>query len=285
MRPPRFTIGRLLLFTALLGIGIAALRSPSPLWANAWFSVVLMVLTIAPLAAIYRRGERRAFWVGFASCGSLYLVLALSPWCREEVSPRLVTTALLDLLYGPFAPPGPIPAAIPPPAGFSTMPDPLSTLSSPMYLPGTQGGPRVLLASGEGPVLTPSPNAAPVPPTNGDGSISTVPAAPEPPPLTERSGEVALIPPPGPVPPPVPPGPFTTSVPTPIALPTTWESWTAPDHQSGVGETLGGITLWSPEPFRRIGHCQFTLLFAALGGVLTRRLHATRHEPETPETV
>jgi hypothetical protein len=82
----------------LLCIAAAALRYPTPFWANAWFSVTLATLVLAVPAAVYRRGQQRAFWVGFATCGWVYFVLALAPWFQTEVGTQLATTTVLDVL-------------------------------------------------------------------------------------------------------------------------------------------------------------------------------------------
>jgi hypothetical protein len=82
----------------LLAAGFAALRTPTPLWANVWFSIALASLVLAIPAAVYRQGEQRAFWVGFAACGWVYFVLALAPWFQREMGFQLVTTTILDVL-------------------------------------------------------------------------------------------------------------------------------------------------------------------------------------------
>ena len=79
-------------------VAFAALRYPTPLWANVWYSLTLTALTLAVPAAVYRRGERRAFWVGFAVCGWVYFILALAPWLQGEAGFQLVTTTVLDLM-------------------------------------------------------------------------------------------------------------------------------------------------------------------------------------------
>jgi hypothetical protein len=97
MRRFRYSVGGLMMIIVLLAAAIAALRYPSPLWANVWFSLAASALTLAVPAAVYHRGEQRAFWVGFASCGWVYFVLALFPWFQAETGFQLVTTTLLDL--------------------------------------------------------------------------------------------------------------------------------------------------------------------------------------------
>jgi hypothetical protein len=94
----RFSIRGLMVMVVFLGIGVAALRYPTPLWANAWYSLTLTAITLAVPAAFYRRGEQRAFWVGFAACGWVYFVLALGPWLQGEGGFQFVTTMILDLM-------------------------------------------------------------------------------------------------------------------------------------------------------------------------------------------
>jgi hypothetical protein len=74
MRHFRFSIRGLMVVIVLLSVAFAALRFPTPLWANVWFSLTAAALTLAVPAAVYRRGEQRAFWVGFAVCGWVYFI-------------------------------------------------------------------------------------------------------------------------------------------------------------------------------------------------------------------
>jgi hypothetical protein len=97
MRRFQYSIGGLVLIIVLLAAAMAALRFPCPLWANVWFSLAATALTLAVPVAIYRRGEQRAFWAGFATCGWVYFVLALLPWFETQTGFQLVTTMLLDL--------------------------------------------------------------------------------------------------------------------------------------------------------------------------------------------
>jgi hypothetical protein len=94
----RPSIRGLMVLLVLLAAGLAALRTPSRLWANLWFSMSLAALTLAIPAAAYSRGGRRAFWVGFAACGWVYFIIAMAPWFQSEVSFQLITTAGLDIL-------------------------------------------------------------------------------------------------------------------------------------------------------------------------------------------
>jgi hypothetical protein len=98
MRRARISIRGLMTAIVLLAAGLAALRSPTPLWANLWFSLTLAALVLAIPTAVYCRGQDRAFWVGFASAGWVYFLLALAPWFQSEFGFQLATTTVLDLL-------------------------------------------------------------------------------------------------------------------------------------------------------------------------------------------
>jgi hypothetical protein len=93
----QFSIRGLMSVMVLIAAGLAGLHYPTPLWANFWFSLPLAAVTLAILAAVYGRGQERAFWWGFAVCGGVYFVLALGPWVGDEVGSKLITTPLLDL--------------------------------------------------------------------------------------------------------------------------------------------------------------------------------------------
>ncbi len=77
------------LFVAL---AIAALRESNDLWSSCLFTVTLLVLGIACLGAVFRRGA----YAGFASFGLGYLALVYCPWASMEIRPHLATTKLID---------------------------------------------------------------------------------------------------------------------------------------------------------------------------------------------
>jgi hypothetical protein len=208
----RVSIAGILVWVALLGVGFAGLRNPSLLWSNALFSVALGTLTLAVLAAVYRRGRRRAFWVGFATCGWVYLLLALGPANESLVSPYLVTTAILDVLFEQVIPQPPAPAAARPT------------------------------------VIPPVPAASAMKGQTWGGNVAVMPAA-----FGGFGGVAAESP---------------------------WQAWSTPDRELNLNPppTPGGISVFSPEPFRRIGHSLFCLLIALVGGLVTRYFHATRDD-------
>jgi hypothetical protein len=91
MRKLRFTIASLLLLVLVAGVGVAALRESNEIWDSVLFTVTIGVLLIALLLAMHCPGRRRAFWVGFAVFGAVYLGLSIVP----SIESRLVTTKCL----------------------------------------------------------------------------------------------------------------------------------------------------------------------------------------------
>jgi hypothetical protein len=104
---PRFSIRHLLIATAVVAIGCFALMKSSSLWASLLMGVVVLTLAAAVLLAIFRDSERRAYWIGFAFVGWLYVVLCFGNIFAENRSPfgwtRIITaqaaTALYDRIY------------------------------------------------------------------------------------------------------------------------------------------------------------------------------------------
>ena len=78
-----------------LAIGLAALRSPTPLGVSTMFSLAMALLVVSILGAIYGR----AFWLGFAVVGGMYMALVRGPWIDERLGSRLVSTSLILRLY------------------------------------------------------------------------------------------------------------------------------------------------------------------------------------------
>ena len=99
MRRLRFSIASMLVVIGILGVALAAHRSPSHLWANAVYTVAFGTLLVAIVNAVYGWREQRAFWMGFLVCGGAYFAVYSVPGIRDSVCPRLVTVAILDLLY------------------------------------------------------------------------------------------------------------------------------------------------------------------------------------------
>lgn len=95
MKRFRVSVAGLMGIVLLAGVAFAALRNPTLLWANAFFSLYLALLTLAILGAWYRR----AFWKGFLVFGGTYFLLNFAPWFNVHFSPHLLTTSLFDMAY------------------------------------------------------------------------------------------------------------------------------------------------------------------------------------------
>jgi hypothetical protein len=80
-----------MIFVLVAGVGLAALRNASDLWAGIMLLVALASIGVAVLGAVLMDDRERAWWLGFAVFGGGYLVAALSP-----VRSELATTHLLE---------------------------------------------------------------------------------------------------------------------------------------------------------------------------------------------
>jgi hypothetical protein len=102
---PRFSIAAIMGFVFVFGVGLAAFRYPNKLWASFFFSITIGAMVIGSLGAVFHRGLPQKFWMGYAMCGWLYLLMNFGPWFETAVSPYLFTTAVLDLIYPHVAAP------------------------------------------------------------------------------------------------------------------------------------------------------------------------------------
>jgi hypothetical protein len=97
---PRVTILGMMAVVAVVATALVALRSTLEIWASAYFSLTLVLLCTAIPGMTYRRGVRRAFWVGFAAFGWPYLILCFGPVPGTSIKPPpLLTTKLLEKAY------------------------------------------------------------------------------------------------------------------------------------------------------------------------------------------
>jgi FG-GAP-like repeat len=94
MRRFRFNIASVLGVILVLGVGFAALRESSDLWEHGIFTLTLAALLISILLVIHRPEKKRAFWIGFALFGWIYLGLSRVP----SIESRLITTKALAYL-------------------------------------------------------------------------------------------------------------------------------------------------------------------------------------------
>ncbi len=92
----RFSLLTVLLLTAFAGIASAALIGASPLWVSITYTAAIVSLLVAILGIVYRRGARRAFWIGFLTFGCGYL-FGSRFWLITES--HLISWELLDHVY------------------------------------------------------------------------------------------------------------------------------------------------------------------------------------------
>jgi hypothetical protein len=124
--PPRprrywfqFSIAALFGVTVFVALACTALLNASEWWGSATCTLTLVVLLVAVLLSVFRRGPSRAFWVGFAIFGWAYVLLIfwpapdpLSTCQRHLLTTKLSNWAyfkLLPLVRTPPAEPIPVP--------------------------------------------------------------------------------------------------------------------------------------------------------------------------------
>jgi hypothetical protein len=89
----RFTVANVLVLIGVLAAGLAAMRDGSDLAAQTVFTLTLASLFVGLLGAIVCRGS--AAWAGFALFGWGYMLSACLSPLKDQIQPRLLTTALL----------------------------------------------------------------------------------------------------------------------------------------------------------------------------------------------
>src|SRR5687767_7080332 len=71
----RFTLRQLFVWTAFVAVACVALRNATATWASSLLGAALVLLAASLLLAAFRDGRSRAFWIGFATVGWLYVGL------------------------------------------------------------------------------------------------------------------------------------------------------------------------------------------------------------------
>lgn len=74
---PRFSIARMVVFVAVIGLGLAAIRSPTGGWLLVAELLTVNLLLASILGALFRKGSARPFWIGFLVFGWSFAVLLL----------------------------------------------------------------------------------------------------------------------------------------------------------------------------------------------------------------
>lgn len=85
MRRFRFSIASLLALVFFSAVAIAALRAADEAWETGIFGLTFLILLTAILLAVHRADRRRAFWLGFALFGWVYLGASLVPTVGDRL--------------------------------------------------------------------------------------------------------------------------------------------------------------------------------------------------------
>lgn len=96
---PQFSILQLLLFMTVLALGLMAMTQASLFLMAVFQTVTLVSLLWGMLLALFCRGSRRAYWIGFCAWGLGYIVLAgfMNQYPLEN---SLLTSQVLRWSYG-----------------------------------------------------------------------------------------------------------------------------------------------------------------------------------------
>src|SRR5262249_7985959 len=105
------TLAQLMAIVFYVGFGFAALRNANRIWASAAFTLAFLMVSVASLGALARKGRARLTWAGFAVFGwSRFLVGALpvndSSVFGPTPSPGLLSEQVLMHPLSYFMPPG-----------------------------------------------------------------------------------------------------------------------------------------------------------------------------------
>ncbi len=113
MRLPQFSLKALAGIVALAAVACCSLIYASSIWSAILYTAAIALLAFATLAAIYCRERARAYWLGCAFCGWLYLLLVFGPFSdtRQMTTPgqlnvdsELATTHLARWCYASVLP-------------------------------------------------------------------------------------------------------------------------------------------------------------------------------------
>jgi len=251
MIPARVSLAGLMGFVLLTALGLVALKQADPLWASLTFSLAVLVLSAVALHAIFGLGRARAFWIGFATTGWIYLVGAFFLFAPDGFdSPPMLTQLGLDRLRT-FLHPERVVTTI----DFLPTPIPWLPISAPMRLAPLASIPIIPLAG--------SDRLAPVPGTASEPSDSE---------LTPTLPSVSEIPSPASMPtlPPPPPAP-----PTPMAAAMATTSTSTTFTFSAPGTVVTGSSAEAIH-LNQVGHSLAALLVAQAGGCYSLFLAARR---------
>jgi len=256
-----FSIAGMMVLVLAVSVGFASLRFPSEPMAGAVLLLTLGAFALAVLAVVYRRGERRGFWLGFALFGWGYMALTAGAWWdRGADRPTLITSLILDHI-SPYLLP----------AGYPRLGS--SFLAS---LIGRDTKSMAILAKLEEPVSMSFANGTPL-----EDVLKYIKSASQ---GLNDTGIPIYVDPVGLI-----DADKTMISPVTLDLEGIPLKTTLPLLLSQLGLTYtvrDGLLMITKEsvadPFRRIGHCYWALLMACLGGLAGRALHNTNTRDTAP---
>jgi hypothetical protein len=111
----RYSLKSLGAVVTLIAVACAALMHARPWVASTAWTLLLVLLSLATIAAVFSAPERRGFWTGFSLAGWLYLA-AIGPLAGTHQSALLTTMALKQaaaLLPQEYSSPPPPVAVVP----------------------------------------------------------------------------------------------------------------------------------------------------------------------------
>lgn len=307
----RFSLAGLFVAVFFVAFAVAALRFASHWWATATFTLTVGLLAVGLIGAMFRLGERRAFWTGFVLFGGGYLLLVFGPWLADFVGPNLVTNDVAALLHEQSQQTvqqgmtfNTIPYSVPS-ADFNTAytqytqapttyPDPnferpQAPVPANPYSPDSFPATAVpVLDPNEEPPTDAHDSAIPSSPSSEAGDAAEPPASAK---NTEPMGvDAADAPPDSP-----PVASNDPSVPTMVGPDDPNLSALVPPLPAGAAAPLvwpnpyavSGVVMYSTtgpdlEEYRRITHSLFALLAAFIGGVTAKWFYRTRGDKESP---
>ena len=93
MRAVRFSIAGMMAVVLVAAIGFAGLRAGSEAWTGGFILATRAALGLAVVGVLCRRGEKRAWWLGFAMFGWIYMRCSSAIY---DLWPKLPTQVLFD---------------------------------------------------------------------------------------------------------------------------------------------------------------------------------------------
>jgi hypothetical protein len=107
-----FSLRQLFIFLGLAAIALGCMTVASPIVGDIFYTLGLLMIAFATIAAIYTYGTRRAFWVGFVICFAGYFGHTVWPsevrsaWLGlrgmgqlNYPAPDIVTTRVLSIMF------------------------------------------------------------------------------------------------------------------------------------------------------------------------------------------